>query len=68
MCLLGSYRRAEKDATDAEENDPGSAKALFRRAQARRHLGKLDEAEAGKYLINIFYPVDTRRLWTIAES
>lgn len=54
--FLASYKRAEKDATDAEESDPGSVKAFFRRAQARRHLGKLDDAEAGENLLSNVLP------------
>lgn len=45
---LRNWAAAEKDATTAANLDGGSnPKALFRRALARRHLGKLLQARAG---------------------
>ena len=42
---LQKWQDAEDDATRALRHDPSYQKALFRRAQARDQLGKLDGAE-----------------------
>ena len=56
---LQKWQDAEDDATRALRHDPSYQKALFRRAQARDQLGKLDGAEmdyrwAGNKLLRFF--------------
>lgn len=51
LCVTRRHKHAESDATDAynwSEDVVAAAKALYRRAQARRFLGKLTEADVGE--------------------
>ncbi|KAH7097599.1 hypothetical protein BKA62DRAFT_715680 [Auriculariales sp. MPI-PUGE-AT-0066] len=48
---LGKFADAERDCTTALALSHGNVKALFRRAQARSALRKLDDAEKGQSLI-----------------
>ena len=43
---VGMYKQAEADATAALAADPSFHKAHHRRAVARKHLGKFEDAKA----------------------
>ena len=45
---LFRWDEAEADTTKTLELCPGNLKALFRRGQARKELGKWDQARGGK--------------------
>lgn len=60
MChlKLGSWAAAEKDATTCVHMNTGYAKAYYRRAMARRQLGKLREARADLEAVLALAPKD----------
>ncbi|KAG5475476.1 hypothetical protein LSCM1_03596 [Leishmania martiniquensis] len=61
MCYLklGQWTAAEKDATTCVHMNTGYAKAYYRRAMARKQLGKLREARADLEAVLALAPGDT---------
>ena len=64
--LFRRIEDAERDCTKVLALNPSNVKALFRRGQARKTLGSLDDAQAGmgRYQIKTDDPSSILQTWT----
>ncbi|EPY21136.1 TPR-repeat protein [Strigomonas culicis] len=64
MCYikLGEWDKAEKDATTCVQMNRGYAKGFFRRAMARKNMGKLKDARADLEAVLALAPADPSAL------